>query len=67
MRSRRNNDSVMRRARPVTGLLFLLLLATLAPACTSLGITGPGPSCLEMAEEDFPTGDFADCNSLLDE
>jgi hypothetical protein len=55
----------MRRTRPTTALLFLLLLAAVVPACSPLGLTGPGPSCLEQAEADFPTG--ADCNPLLDD
>jgi hypothetical protein len=65
MSDRRSKKSVMRRARPTTALLFLLLLAAVVPACSPLGLTGPGPSCLEQAEEDFPTG--ADCNPFSDD
>jgi len=43
-------------------LSFVLLLAALPLACTG-GITGLGPSCFELDQEDFPTGEG--CNPVL--
>ncbi len=54
----------MRRARPISVLMFVLLLAALPLACTG-GITGPGPSCFEQDEEDFPIG--TGCNPVSDD
>ena len=64
MRSRRSKESVMRRARPISVLMFVLLLAALPLACTG-GITGLGPSCFDQDEEDFPTS--TDCNPIADD
>lgn len=63
MSDRRSKHSVMRPARPISALVFLLWLAALPLACSPLGITGPEPSCYELAEADFPTGQ--DCNPVL--
>ncbi len=54
----------MRRARPISVLMFVLLLAALPLACTG-GITGLGASCFDQDEEDFPTS--TDCNPVADD
>ncbi len=64
MRSRGSKESVMHRARAISVLMFVLLLAALPLACTG-GITGLGPSCFEQDEEDFPTA--TGCNPVSDD